>query len=174
MGWRTVVAGVALLGVAGCSSGGPGAVVRPSARPTSTAPAAPALYGQAELAGHPCSALDARDRAALRITAPGTDDSGPGGPGCGWELPGQHVTLIVDVPRSYEQTMTQDGLITQVPVGSRPGVQAEFQRICFVFVPVTGEDHLVATTAIPDPGAPQDGACPAAVAVAAATTAHLR
>lgn len=70
--------------------------------------------------------------------------------------------------------MTKNGRVSQVPVGQHSAVQAEFQRICFIFVGVTDEDHLVTTTTIPDPGAAQDGACPAGASVAAAALTHIR
>jgi hypothetical protein len=127
----------------------------------------------AELASRPCLALDARDLAALGITSQGKEESGEGGPSCMWLVADQNVSLRVDVPLSYAQTMTKNGRVSQVPVGQHNAVQAEFQRICFIFVAVGDTDHLVGATAIPEPGAPQEGACPAAAAIAAAALTHL-
>lgn len=91
-----------------------------------------------------------------------------------WLMGDQNVSLLVDVPLSYAQTMTKGGRVSQVPVGEHYATQAEFQHICFVFVAVADTDHLVNATAIPEPGAPQEGACPAAAAVAAAALTHIQ
>lgn len=128
----------------------------------------------AELASRPCLALDARDLAALGITSEGKEEaSGSDETSCMWLVADQNVSLRVDVPLSYAQTMTKNGRVSQVPVGQHNAVQAEFQRICFIFVAVDDTDHLVGATAIPEPGAAQEGACPAAAAVAAAALTHL-
>jgi hypothetical protein len=126
-----------------------------------------------ELAVRPCLALDPHDLAALGITAPGTAESGKNGPSCTWKVAGQNVDLDLDVALSYAQTMTKGGRVTQVPVGQHSAVQAEFQRICFIFVAVDEVEHLIGATTIPEPGAPQEGACPAGASVVAAALTHI-
>jgi hypothetical protein len=130
-------------------------------------------YSMAELASRPCLALDERDLAALGITGEGKEEPGEGGTSCMWQVADQNVSLRVNLPLSYAQTMTKNGRVSQVPVGQHNAVQAEFQGICFIFVAVDDTDHLVGATAIPEPGAPQEGACPAAATVAAAALTHL-
>jgi hypothetical protein len=168
---------------AGCSGGqapppSPATAPASSTAPPSTTPSAtvsqPAKYARTELAQRPCLALDARDLAALGIAGQGEEEATRNGPSCHWKLAGQNVDLQLDAPLSYAQTMTRNGRVTQVPVGPHMAVQAEFQRICFVFVAVDRPDHLVAATTIPDPGVPQDGTCRAGAAVAAAALTHLR
>jgi hypothetical protein len=179
-----VLAGCLL--AAGCS-GGQETARRPSARlpstatssaaspsPSPSAAAKPAKYTQAELASRPCLALDQHDLAALGITGPGKRESGKHGPACAWNVAGQNVSLALDLPESYAKIMTKNGRITQVPVGQHEAIQAEFQRICFIFVAVHDVDHLVGTTTIPDPGEPQDTTCPAGASVAVAALTHIR
>ncbi|GAB3572317.1 hypothetical protein GCM10027445_29410 [Amycolatopsis endophytica] len=127
----------------------------------------------AELAQQPCRALDDRDLAALGITGPGREEAGEDGPSCRWLVGDQNVSLRLAVPLSYAQTMTRGGRTSQVPVGQHSAVQAEFQRICFTFVAVDDVGQLVGATAIPEPGAAQEGACPAGASVAAAALTHL-
>ena len=91
-----------------------------------------------------------------------------------WKLPGQSVSLAVDLPLSYARTMTKNGRVSQVPVGQHNAIQAEFQGICFIFVAVDDIDRLVGTTTIPERGVSQDGTCPAGASVAAAALTHLR
>jgi hypothetical protein len=148
----------------------------PQLEPSQVASSTPSLskYPMAELASRPCLALDARDLAALGVTDEGEEESSDSGLSCMWLVGDQNVSLRVDVPLSYAQTMTSGGRVSQVPVGPHQAVQAEFQRICFIFVAVDDTDHLVGATAIPEPGAPQEGACPAAAAVAAAALTHLQ
>lgn len=142
---------------------------------TPASPSAPKLskYPKAELAQRPCLALDERDLVALGVTGEGREEPGDNGPSCVWNIAGQNVNLHLDVPLSHAQTMTKGGRLSQVPVGSHQAVQAEFQRICFIFVAVDEADHLVGTTTIPEPHAPQEGACPAGASVAAALT-HIQ
>jgi hypothetical protein len=170
-----LVLAVGLAG-AGCSGGQAPPVTAPSATAPSASPSASLLtrYPQAELAQRPCLALDARDLAALGVTGPGKEESGEHGPSCTWNLAGQNVSLDLDVATSFAKTMTEGGRVSQVPVGQHSAVQAEFQRICFTFVAVDALDHLIGTTSIPDPGAPQEGACPAGASVLAAALTHLR
>ncbi|WP_399887335.1 DUF3558 family protein [Streptomyces sp. BBFR51] len=173
---------------AGCS-GGQGTPGSSSTQPTSTsvatpsataapsspsAEAQPSKYSQAQLASQPCLALDGHDLAALGITGRGEQESGKNGPTCRWKLAGQSVNLGLDLPLSYAKTMTKNGRVTQVPVGQHKAIQAEFQRICFIFVAVHDTDRLVGTTTIPEPGEPQDTTCPAGASVAAAALTHIR
>ncbi|WP_378790258.1 DUF3558 family protein [Nonomuraea fastidiosa] len=130
-----------------------------SATPSSSSasPSAPLRkYSLKELRSKPCLALDERDRAALGIKEEGEHSSTKGGEVCRWEVAGQSVSLDLDVPLSFAKTMTKDGRVTQVPVGLHRGIQAEFQRICFIFVAVDDVDHLIGTTTIPDRGVSQD------------------
>ncbi|WP_203897587.1 DUF3558 family protein [Virgisporangium aliadipatigenens] len=167
--------GFALSLLAGGCAGGPDPRTPPSAQSTpapSASPAAPQprRYPRAELAAQPCLALDDRDLAALGIGAAGTEESGPT---CTWKLAGQNVSLDLDVELSFAEQMTAGGRVTQVSVGRHNGVQAEFQRICFTFVALDAVDDLVGATTIPEPGAPQEGACPAGAAVLAAALTHV-
>jgi hypothetical protein len=146
----------------------------PSASSSPPAAAQPTKYTQTQLAARPCDALDERDLAALGISGPGTQESGKPGPSCHWKLGGQNVSLALDLPLSYAKTMTKNGQVTQVPVGQHKAIQAEFQRICFIFVAVHDVDRLVGTTTIPEPGEPQDTTCPAGASVAAAALTHIR
>ncbi|WP_210573086.1 DUF3558 family protein [Streptomyces sp. GESEQ-4] len=147
----------------------------PAATPSSPSAAAqPTKYTQTQLAARPCDALDERDLAALGITGRGTQESTKHGPKCHWNLGGQNVSLALDLPLSYAKTMTKNGQVTQVPVGQHKAIQAEFQRICFIFVAVDDVDRLVGTTTIPEPGEPQDTTCPAGASVAAAALTHIR
>ncbi|MEV5330022.1 DUF3558 family protein [Nonomuraea sp. N2-4H] len=128
-----------------------------SASPSTPSPSAPLRkYSLKELRSKPCLALDERDRAALGIKEEGEHSSTKGGEVCRWEVAGQSVSLDLDVPLSFAKTMTKDGRVTQVPVGLHRGIQAEFQRICFIFVAVDDVDHLIGTTTIPDRGVSQD------------------
>ncbi|WP_217170184.1 DUF3558 family protein [Streptomyces sp. AC512_CC834] len=173
-----------LLGT-GCSSG-QGTPRSSSPHPTSSSAAAtsssaspsaaaqPSKYSQGQLASQPCLALDEHDLAALGITGRGEEESGKNGPTCRWKLAGQNVSLGLDLPLSYAKTMTKNGRVTQVPVGQHKAIQAEFQRICFIFVAVHDTDRLVGTTTIPEPGEPQDTTCPAGASVAAAALTHIR
>ncbi|MES4907006.1 MULTISPECIES: DUF3558 family protein [unclassified Streptomyces] len=145
-----------------------------SASASSSAAPRPSRYTQAQLASRPCLALDAHDLAALRISGEGKQESGEHGASCAWKLAGQNVSLALDLPLSYAKTMTKNGRVTQVPVGQHQAVQAEFQRICFIFVALHDTNHLVGTTTIPDRGVAQDGTCPAGASVAAAALTHLR
>ncbi|WP_230396479.1 DUF3558 family protein [Streptomyces blattellae] len=178
-----LAAAVSLLN-AGCSNG---QGVRSSSPDTTSASSASATtspspsaeaqvskYTQAQLAARPCAALDEHDLAALGISGRGTRESGEYGPSCHWKLAGQNVSLALDLPLSYAETMTENGRITQVPVGQHMATQAEFQGICFVFVAVHDTNHLVGTTTIPEPGEPQDTTCPAGASVAAAALTHIR
>ncbi|MFD4262858.1 DUF3558 family protein [Streptomyces sp. NPDC058534] len=183
------VVAVGLLG-AGCSTSGQAGtrsstppVSSPTASqtpaPTSSPSAAasasvPRKYTQKELASRPCQALDARDLAALGIKGRGKQEAGRHGVSCMWKIAGQSVSLAVDLPLSYARTMTKNGRVSQVPVGQHNAIQAEFQRICFIFVAVDDVDHLVGTTTIPERGVSQDGTCPAGASVAAAALTHLR
>lgn len=119
-------------------------------------------------------ALDGHDLAALRISGEGKQESGKHGATCAWKLAGQNVSLALDLPLSYAKTMTKNGRVTQVPVGQHQAVQAEFQRICFIFIALHDTNHLVGTTTIPDRGVAQDGTCPAGASVAAAALTHMR
>ncbi|CAL9554153.1 DUF3558 family protein [Streptomyces sp. enrichment culture] len=147
-----------------------------SASPSSSPSAAarPAKYSQAQLASRPCLALDEHDLAGLGIGGRGKQESGKHGPTCLWNVAGQNVSLALDLPLSYAKTMTKNGRLTQVPVGQHRAVQAEFQRICFVFVAVHDVDRLVGTTTIPEPDEPQDTTCRAGASVAAAALTHIR
>ncbi len=89
-------------------------------------------------------------------------------------MAGQNVSLALDLPLSYARTMTKNGRVTQVPVGQRRAIQAEFQKICFIFVAVDDVNRLIGTTAIPEPGVSQDGTCAAGASVAAAALTHIR
>ncbi|WP_181789301.1 DUF3558 family protein [Streptomyces phytophilus] len=178
-----LVAALGLLG-GGCSSDGEApakASPKPASSSATAAPATteaadakPATYPLAHLRSRPCLALDERDVAALGISGPGERSSSKNGAACDWLLDGQNVGLDLDVPQSYAKTMTKDGRVTQVPVGKHMAVQAEFQGICFIFVAVEDIERLVGTTTIPEPGASQDGTCPAGAAVAAAALTHIR
>ncbi|MFI5549042.1 DUF3558 family protein [Streptomyces sp. NPDC051738] len=175
---------------AGCSSGqgapqpsssshpAPSASSPSSASPSSSSSASasqqPSKYTQAQLAARPCLALDGRDLAALEISGRGKQESGKHGPTCHWKLAGQNVSLALDLPLSYAKTMTKNGRVTQVPVGQHQAIQAEFQRICFIFVAVHDVDRLIGTTTIPEPGVSQDATCPAGASVAAAALTHIR
>lgn len=162
---------------AGCSSG-QGAPRPSSPHPTSSAsPSAapqPSKYTQAQLAARPCLALDGHDLAALEISGRGKQESGKHGPTCDWKLAGQYVSLALDLPLSYAKTMTENGRVTQVPVGQHKAIQAEFQRICFIFVAVHDVNRLIGTTTIPDAEVSQEGTCPAGASVAAAALTHIR
>jgi hypothetical protein len=180
-----VLAGVLLS--AGCSSGQAGSR-EPSPHPTrsSSAPASPSSFASAsapaqlrkytreQLASKPCLALDERDLAALGINGRGKQEPRKHGVSCTWKLAGQNVSLALDLPLSYAKTMTKNGRVSQVPVGQHQAVQAEFQRICFIFVAVDDVDQLIGTTTIPDRGVSQDGTCPAGASVAAAALTHIR
>lgn len=144
-----------------------------STKPSASASALVSRYTMDQLATRPCLALDAHDRAALGIAGPGKQDQGGNGAACEWEINGQTVTLELNVPESDAKTFATGGRVTQVPVGQHSAVQVEFQRICFIFVAVHDVDHLVDATAIPKPGSPQEGACPAAASIAAATLTHI-
>ncbi|MGW3341700.1 DUF3558 family protein [Nonomuraea rubra] len=170
---------------AGCSSGqagprGPFPHPTPSSAPASassasaSAPAQLRKYPREQLASKPCLALDERDLAALGISGRGKQESRKHGVSCTWKLAGQTVSLALDLPLSYAKTMTKNGRVSQVPVGQHQAVQAEFQRICFIFVAVDDVDQLIGTTTIPDRGVPQDGTCPAGASVAAAALTHIR
>jgi uncharacterized protein DUF3558 len=160
-------------------SSAPPLVASPSVALPSVAPPSPSdpplitRYAQATLARHPCRALDPRDLAALGITGRGKEESSKNGAACHWKLAGQNVSLDLDVPESFAKLMTKGGRITQVPVGRHNAVQAEFQRICFVFVAIDDVDHLVSATSIPDRAVAQDGTCAAGAAVVAAALTHL-
>ncbi|KAK1180687.1 DUF3558 family protein [Streptomyces sp. NBS 14/10] len=154
------------------ASAAPSSSASPSAAPS--AAAQPSKYTQAQLASRPCLALDRHDLAALRISGEGKQESGKHGATCAWKLAGQNVSLALDLPLSYAKTMTKNGRVTQVPVGQHQAVQAEFQRICFIFVALRDTDHLVGTTTIPDRGVAQDGTCPAGASVAATALTHIR
>ncbi|GHH87564.1 hypothetical protein GCM10018793_63840 [Streptomyces sulfonofaciens] len=187
-----LVLALSVLG-AGCSDGGT-AARPPSPRPTasssvsasppaspsgspapppSTAPR-PSRYTQAKLASRPCLALDGHDLAALGISGRGKQESGRNGAVCEWKLAGQNVGLALDLPLSYARTMTKGGRVSQVPVGQHKAVQAEFQKICFIFVAVHDVHRLIGTTTIPDLGVSQEGTCPAGASVAAAALTHIR
>lgn len=165
---------------AGCSTVRAGIPVPPpkssSSPTTTTAPSTSQLstYSQAQLAQTPCDALDTHDLVALGVTGQGKQEAGKDGAACEWRIADQNVSLQLDAPLSYAQTMTKDGRVSQVPVGQHEAVQAEFQGICFIFVALSDVDHLVAATAIPVPGGSQDGACPAAASVAAAALTHIQ
>ncbi|QWF84478.1 hypothetical protein HUW46_07928 [Amycolatopsis sp. CA-230715] len=174
-----------LAGSAACSSTQP-APPPPSSPSSSPAPAAPPVseaasttapqvskYPKAQLATQPCLALDARDLVALGVTGQGRVEGAAKGPTCHWKVAGQNVNLDLDVPLSDAKVFTKNGRVSQVPVGTHQAVQAEFQRICFIFVAVGEADHLVGTTTIPDREAPQEGICPAGAAVAAAALTHI-
>ncbi|MFD1152543.1 DUF3558 family protein [Saccharothrix hoggarensis] len=175
-----LVLAAGLLG-AGCS-GGEAAPRTPSpstpsstSSPSSTTPTTPQQdkHTLAELARRPCLALDARDLDALGITGPGEEEPGENGPSCLWRVGGQNVNLRLDVPASYAQTMTEGGRVSRVRIGRHTATQAEFHRICFTFVEVDGPDHLVGSTTIPEPDAPQSGACPAGLSVVASALTHI-
>jgi hypothetical protein len=185
-----LVLAVSLLS-AGCSSG-QGAPRPSSPHPTSSTSASasasssasssasasaappPSKYTQAQLAARPCLALDGHDLAALEISGRGKQESGKHGPTCHWKLAGQNVSLALDLPLSYAKTMTKNGRVSQVPVGQHKAIQAEFQRICFIFVAVHDVNRLIGTTTIPEPGVSQDATCPAGASVAAAALTHIR
>ncbi|MEV0639478.1 DUF3558 family protein [Streptomyces sp. NPDC050619] len=150
------------------ASSSPSASSPPSAAPQ------PSKYTQAQLAARPCDALDGRDLAALEISGRGEQESGKQGATCHWKLAGQNVSLALDLPLSYAKTMTKNGRVTQVPVGQHQAIQAEFQRICFIFVAVNDVNRLIGTTTIPEAGVSQDGTCPAGASVAAAALTHIR
>jgi hypothetical protein len=163
---------------AGTTASSPSTSSIPSSTPSPTkapAPTAPLLakYTRAQLIKKPCLSLDSRDLVALGAKR-GTVSAAKDGPDCQWQVGRQHVYLDLNSPLSFAKTMTNKGRVTQVPVGSHMAVQSEFQRICFIFVGITDTQHLVAATAIPDRGAPQEGACPAAAAVTAAALTHLK
>jgi hypothetical protein len=145
-----------------------------TAPPTSSKPPHLARYSQAELAKRPCDALDAHDLAAVGVTGHGKEERAKDGKACAWQVGKQHVSLQIDAPLSYARTMAKGGRVSQVPVGQHAAVQAEFQRICFIFVGAHSTDHLVSATAIPDPGAAQDGVCPAGASVVSAALSHIR
>lgn len=186
-----LVLAVSLLS-AGCSSGQgtpqPSSSSHPASSASSSSSASPSAsssaspsdaqqpskYTQAQLAARPCLALDGRDLAALEISGRGKQESGKHGPTCHWKLAGQNVSLALDLPLSYAKTMTKNGRVTQVPVGQHQAIQAEFQRICFIFVAVHDVDRLIGTTTIPEPGVSQDATCPAGASVAAAALTHIR
>ncbi|MEV6041107.1 hypothetical protein AB0L65_59095 [Nonomuraea sp. NPDC052116] len=48
--------------------------------------------------------------------------------------------------------MTKNGRVSQVPVGQHKAVQAEFQRICFIFVAVHDVDRDPASSQADAPG----------------------
>jgi hypothetical protein len=143
--------------------------------PTPPKPTVPLFkkYTRAQLIKKPCLSLDSRDLVALGAKR-GTVSAGKDGPNCQWQVGRQYVYLDLNSPLSFAKTMTNKGRVTQVPVGTHMAVQSEFQRICFIFVGITDTQHLVAATAIPDRGAPQEGACPAAAAVTAAALTHIK
>jgi len=154
----------------------------PSSPPSASAPSKPptvaapvlAKYTREQLIRKPCLSLDSRDLVALGIARRGKQSPGKSGVSCAWQVGKQYVSLDLNVSLSYAQTMTKNGRVTQVPVGTHSAVQSEFQHICFIFVALTDTAHLVGATAIPNRGAPQEGACPAGAAVTAAALTHIR
>ncbi len=138
-------------------------------------PSGPQLrkYPLDRLKQQPCLSLDARDLAALGVTGQGKEESGRSGKTCLWKIAGQNVSLDLDVQLSYAKTMTKHGRVSRVPVGHHTAVQSEFQHICFIFVAIDAPEHPIGTTTIPEPGAPQEGACQAGASVVAAALTHL-
>jgi len=179
---RRILFAVLAVVLAGCS-GEPTATgsAASASRTPATTPSEPLLktYPEAELRQHPCRALDERDRAALGIAATGKLEPHEGRRSCHWLAGDQTVSLQFGTPLSDARTFTRNGRVTQVSVGQvrgehRMAVQSEFHRICFLFFGLNSTDRLVKVTAIPEPDAPQEGACAAGVAVLRAVLTHVR
>ncbi|MEV4241027.1 DUF3558 family protein [Nocardia sp. NPDC049737] len=82
----TAIGLLMLLGTTACDADDPSSPASPSTSPSAVSPTRTTPRTFADLATHPCSALDAADTTRFGVTAPGTEQPGAAR-GCFWTTP---------------------------------------------------------------------------------------
>ncbi|MEV5834901.1 DUF3558 family protein [Nocardia sp. NPDC052112] len=170
-----------LLGTTSCDTHDPSSPASPSSSSTAASPTSSTPHTFAELATHPCNALDAADTAGFSVTRPGAEQPGAAG-GCFWTTPttgfsfyphpsSDLTTPLPPAPGATAITVAQHRAVQireSLPNGKEAG--------CTVTVAATGGGSFNVEVAIAGAGsdtAPIVDTCALGIDIATTILSHL-